>query len=153
MVKVKKPAVPAQSSGKEGVKKSKSRSAKAGLKLSVSRVHANIKNEHIIERIGMGAPVFMAAVLEYVASEVITLASEHTTEAKRKRIMPEDISKAIRCDGELHKLMEGFCIFTGDKYRPEEIALAITCKEDAKKKKAEKEARKAAQAERKAAEK
>ena len=132
-------------------KKSESRSKKAGLKLSVSRVHRAIKNAGVIERIGMGAPVFMTAVIEYVASEVISLAADATKRAKRKRILPEDISQAIRADPELHKLMEGFRVFTGDKYSSGEIAGAILCKEDAARKKKEKAEREAAKAAAKAA--
>ena len=152
MVKSKKSdAQPAQDGVDAGIKKSTSRSAKAGLTLSVSRVHRDIKEAGVIERIGMGAPVFMAAVLQYVVSEVITLAAENTTEAKRKRIMPEDISLAIRADPELNKLMEGFRIFSGDKFRPTEVAHEITCEEDVKRKKKEKEARAQAKAAAKAA--
>lgn len=127
-------------------KKSTSRSAKAGLTLSVSRVHRELRESGAIDRIGMGAPVFLTAVLEYVVTEVISLAAESTTESKRKRIMPEDISHAIRSDPELHKLLEGFRIFTGDKFRPTELAHEITCKEDVERKKADKAAKLAAKA-------
>ncbi len=148
MAKTKKAESPPAQDGVEGAikKKIESRSKKAGLTLSVSRIHRDIKDAGVIERIGNGAPVFMAAVIEYVISEIIQLSAENTTEAKRKRIMPEDISLAIRADPELHKLMEGFRIFGGDKFTPKELGHEITCEEDAKRKKAAKEARKAAKA-------
>ena len=135
--KIKKPAV--------------SRSEKAVLKLSVSRVHRQLKDSGAIERIGINAPVFMAAVLQYVATEVIEMAAENTTQAKRKRIMPEDISQAIRSDPELHKAMEGFRMFTGDKHSALELFNAITCEHDKKRKKEKDEAAKAAKEAAKAA--
>jgi histone H2A len=51
-------------------KKSTSRSAKAGLQFPVGRVHRHLKLGRYAQRIGAGAPVYMAAVLEYLAAEV-----------------------------------------------------------------------------------
>ena len=51
-------------------KKSTSRSAKAGLQFPVGRVHRHLKIGRYAQRIGAGAPVYMAAVLEYLAAEV-----------------------------------------------------------------------------------
>ena len=46
-------------------KKATSRSAKAGLQFPVGRVHRHIKLGRYATRIGAGAPVYLAAVLEY----------------------------------------------------------------------------------------
>lgn len=51
-------------------KKATSRSAKAGLQFPVGRVHRHLKIGRYAQRIGAGAPVYMAAVLEYLAAEV-----------------------------------------------------------------------------------
>ena len=52
-------------------KKATSRSAKAGLQFPVGRVHRHIKLGRYASRIGAGAPVYLAAVLEYMAAEVL----------------------------------------------------------------------------------
>ena len=51
-------------------KKATSRSAKAGLQFPVGRVHRHIKLGRYATRIGAGAPVYLAAVLEYRISVV-----------------------------------------------------------------------------------
>ena len=55
-------------------KKATSRSAKAGLQFPVGRVHRHMKLGKYSSRIGAGAPVYLAAVLEYMAAEVLELA-------------------------------------------------------------------------------
>ena len=57
-------------------KKATSRSAKAGLQFPVGRVHRHMKLGKYASRIGAGAPVYLAAVLEYMAAEVLELAYE-----------------------------------------------------------------------------
>ena len=51
-----------------GGKKSVSRSAKAGLQFPVGRVARYLKKGKYANRIGAGAPVYLAAVLEYIAA-------------------------------------------------------------------------------------
>ena len=57
--------------GKAAAHKSVSRSAKAGLQFPVGRVARYLKVGRYCERVGAGAPVYLAAVLEYLAAEVI----------------------------------------------------------------------------------
>ncbi|CAI0468067.1 unnamed protein product [Linum tenue] len=54
-------------------KKSTTRSTKAGLQFPVGRVARFLKTGKYAERVGAGAPVYLAAVLEYLAAEVIFL--------------------------------------------------------------------------------
>ena len=49
-----------------------SRSQKAGLEFPVSRVARYLKAGRYAKRVGSGAPVYLAAVLEYLAAEVNT---------------------------------------------------------------------------------
>lgn len=51
-------------------KKSVTRSVKAGLQFPVGRIGRFLKNGRYAKRVGTGAPVYLAAVLEYLAAEV-----------------------------------------------------------------------------------
>lgn len=51
-------------------KKPVSRSVKAGLQFPVGRIGRYLKKGRYSERVGTGAPVYLAAVLEYLAAEV-----------------------------------------------------------------------------------
>ena len=55
-----------------GAKKATSRSSKAGLQFPVGRIARFLKAGKYAERVGAGAPVYLAAVLEYLAAEVVT---------------------------------------------------------------------------------
>ena len=55
-----------------------SKQAKAGLTLPVSRINRTMKASSGAKRIGGSAPVYMTAVLEYVAAEILELAGNHT---------------------------------------------------------------------------
>jgi histone H2A len=56
--------------GKTKGSKSISRSQKAGLQFPVGRIARFLKAGKYAERVGAGAPVYLAAVLEYLAAEV-----------------------------------------------------------------------------------
>ena len=81
----------------------KSRSAKAGLTFPVGRLHRMIKMGRYAPRTGSGAPVFMAAVLEYVVAELLGLAGNAARDGKKSRIIPRHIQLAIKNDEELNK--------------------------------------------------
>ena len=51
--------------------KSKSRSTRAGLQFPVGRIHRLLRKGNYAERVGAGAPVYLAAVMEYLAAEVL----------------------------------------------------------------------------------
>ena len=52
-------------------KKPVSRSVKAGLQFPVGRIGRYLKKGRYSQRVGTGAPVYLAAVLEYLAAEVM----------------------------------------------------------------------------------
>nr|CAD7616371.1 unnamed protein product [Timema genevievae] len=62
--------------------KSKSRSSRAGLQFPVGRIHHLLRKGNYAERVGSGAPVYHAAVMEYLAAEVLELATQHVTTRK-----------------------------------------------------------------------
>ena len=98
--------------GKTG-KKAVSRSAKAGLQFPVGRVARYLKAGKYATRVGAGAPVYLAAVLEYLAAEVLELAGNASRDNKKTRIVPRHIQLAIRNDEELSKLLGTVTIASG----------------------------------------
>ena len=64
-------------------------------------------------RIGAGAPVYLAAVLEYMAAEVLELAGNACRDNKKKRVTPRHLVLAIRNDEELNKFLGGVTIAAG----------------------------------------
>jgi histone H2A len=113
-------------------KKAVSRSAKAGLQFPVGRIARYLKAGKYASRVGAGAPVYLAAVLEYLAAEVLELAGNASRDNKKTRcvaaprvfaraarpaapaharaaaafsIVPRHIQLAIRNDEELSKLL------------------------------------------------
>ena len=60
--------------GKSGTStKAVSRSQRAGLQFPVGRIARYLKRGKYSERVAAGAPVYLAAVLEYLAAEVLEL--------------------------------------------------------------------------------
>ena len=93
--------------------KSKSRSSRAGLQFPVGRIHRHLRKGNYAERIGAGAPVYLAAVMEYLAAEVLELAGNAARDNKKTRIIPRHLQLAIRNDEELNKLLSGVTIAQG----------------------------------------
>ena len=93
--------------------KAKTRSARAGLQFPVGRVHRLMRKGNYSERIGAGAPVYLAAVMEYLAAEILELAGNAARDNKKQRINPRHLQLAIRNDEELNKLLAGVTIAQG----------------------------------------
>ena len=94
--------------GKQGGKaraKAKTRSSRAGLQFPVGRVHRLLRKGNYAERVGAGAPVYLAAVLEYLTAEFLELAGNAARDNKKTRIIPRHLQLAIRNDEELNKLL------------------------------------------------
>ena len=99
--------------GKASSARPVSRSQKAGLQFPVGRIARHMRAGRFAERVGAGAPVYAAAVLEYLAAEVLELAGNAAKEDKKSRVAPRHIQLAIRHDDELSKLMGGTTIANG----------------------------------------
>ena len=93
--------------------KSSSRSSKAGLQFPVGRIARYMRNGSNVSRVGGGAPVYMAAILEYLAAEILELAGNAARDNKRKRIVPRHIQLAIRNDEELSNLLGDVTVAQG----------------------------------------
>ncbi|RNA05445.1 histone H2A [Brachionus plicatilis] len=68
--------------------KGKTRSSRAGLQFPVGRIHRLLRKGHYAERVGAGAPVYLAAVLEYLSAEILELAGNAARDNKKTRIIP-----------------------------------------------------------------
>jgi histone H2A len=90
-----------------GKNKKISNAQKAGLIFSPSRVRS-VLEEHLIDykmdfRISSTAPVYLAAVLEYLITELLDLASGAID--SRKTIHVKDIKRAIEEDDEISRTL------------------------------------------------
>ena len=91
----------------------KTKSARAGLQFPVARVHRLLKRGNYSKKTGTGAAIYLAAVMEYLAAEILELAGNAARDNKRKRVVPRHLLLAIRNDEELNKLLQGVTISQG----------------------------------------
>ena len=98
--------------GKSG-KKATSKSSKAGLQFPVGRIGRFLKKGKYATRVGAGAPVYLAAILEYLTAEILELAGNAARDNKKTRIVPRHIQLAVRNDEELNKLFGSVTIAQG----------------------------------------
>ena len=88
--------------GRKGGSKKKpvTKSVKAGLQFPVGKLSRYLKNGRYAKRVGIRAPIFLAAVLEYLAAEVLELAGNAARDNKKNRIIPHHIQLSVRNDNE-----------------------------------------------------
>jgi histone H2A len=89
-----------------------SQSKRSGLQFPVGRI-SRLMKEVLKQRVGKGAPVYLAAVLEYLCAEILELAGNAARDNKRTRIIPRHIMLAVRNDEELHTLLYHVSIAEG----------------------------------------
>ena len=100
--------------GGRGEKKtSTTASAKAGLQFPVGRIGRYLRQGKYATRMGAGAPVYLAAVLEYLCAEILELAGNAARDNKKSRIVPRHITLAVKNDEELNRLLGGVTIASG----------------------------------------
>ncbi|XP_039551147.1 histone H2A, sperm [Pimephales promelas] len=94
-------------------KTSMTRSSRAGLQFPVGRIERLLRKGNYASRIGSGAAVYLAAVLEYMCAEVLELAGNASRDNKKRRIAPRHILLGVRNDEELNTLLGGVTISEG----------------------------------------
>ena len=123
------PAKGGRGKGKQSASRPQSRAMRAGLQFPVGRLARFLKQGRYSSRVGAGAPVYLAAVLEYLAAEVLELAGNAAKDSKKSRIVPRHIQLAVRNDEELAKLMRNTAIAAGGVLPNIHVALIPTRKE------------------------
>merc|ERR1712176_452824 len=114
--------------------KSMTRSSRAGVQFPVGRIARYMRHGGYAKRIGAGAPVYVAAVLEYLCAELLELAGNAARDNKKQRIIPRHIQLAVRNDEELNKLL-GDVTITGGGVLPNIHAVLLPASKKNKKKK------------------
>jgi len=94
-------------------KGSQSKSSRAGLVFPVGRIHRILKEKYHGFRIQAGAPVYLAAVLEYLCAEILELSGNAARDNKLHRIVPRHIYLAVRGDEELDRMLARVTIANG----------------------------------------
>lgn len=87
-------------------------SSRAGLSFPVGRVRRLLR-ESAKCRIGQGASIYLAAVLEYLSAEILELSGNAARDLQLKRIIPRHITLAVRGDEELDILFNSAVIYQG----------------------------------------
>lgn len=85
--------------------KAKYRSSRAGLQFPVSRIHRFLRKGKYSKRLSADAPVYLAAVLEYLTAEILELAGYVAHDHKKVRINPYHLKLAIHNDEELNTML------------------------------------------------
>ena len=85
--------------------------APMGSIIKISRIARYQKAGRYAKAIGAGSPIYLAAVLEYIAQEILELARAEAIQQKKKRVNPDHIVKAISKDPELQHFLRDakFC--------------------------------------------
>eukprot|EP00929_Paragymnodinium_shiwhaense_P107720 TRINITY_DN74091_c0_g1_i1.p1 TRINITY_DN74091_c0_g1~~TRINITY_DN74091_c0_g1_i1.p1 ORF type:complete len:195 (+),score=54.35 TRINITY_DN74091_c0_g1_i1:314-898(+) len=100
---------------REGVRKEHNvrKEQLAGLVFPVSRFTRALRRGGYAKRVGVGASVYITAVVEYIIAEILELAGNVAKEHKKQRITPRHLQLAIRNDEELGKFLEKVTIASG----------------------------------------
>ncbi|XP_072705712.1 LOW QUALITY PROTEIN: uncharacterized protein [Ciconia boyciana] len=98
---------PSKGSEAKAKKSRSSRSSRAGLLFPVSRVDRQLRRGHFAERFGARAPVYLAAVLQWVTHKTMDVAGKISKKSKQQRISPSHLQMAVQKSSALRQLLRG----------------------------------------------
>lgn len=87
-----------------------------------------MRKARVAARIGAGAPIYLAGVMEYLSAEILELAGNAAKDNKKTRITPRHIQLAVKNDEELSKLLGHVTIASGGVLPNVNAALTVTKK-------------------------
>lgn len=79
----------------------------------IQRVRRHLIEHNFANRIARDTPIALIAVLEYLTTELLTLAAKIAIKSKANRITPRHIQLAIRLDSEFDELLQWTTIADG----------------------------------------
>jgi len=82
-------------------------SSRAGLNFPVSRIHRLHSKRHRCRRVQTRASVYMAAVMEFLAAEILEMSGNVARENGDQRIVSHDVQTAVSNDKEFTRLLSG----------------------------------------------
>uniref|UniRef100_A0A914GW83 Histone H2A n=1 Tax=Globodera rostochiensis TaxID=31243 RepID=A0A914GW83_GLORO len=95
-------------------KRRRSRSSRAGLLFPVGRIHRFLrKDRRFARRVSECAPVYLAAVLQYLVAEVLELAGDAARNDESTRVNPRHVQRVVHNDKELNQLFSGVILAQG----------------------------------------
>ena len=97
--------MPGKQRGRRPGQKAVSMSSRCDLIFPAGRMNRKLKQGRYSLMTGKGGGIYMAAVLEYLAHEILELAGNASHQAKKKTISPRHLMLAMRNDEELNKLV------------------------------------------------
>lgn len=104
----------------------KTKSARANLVLPVARVQTIIRKLLPSQRLQSATPIVTAAILEYLAKEIISAAGNVVRKDGRKRITPMHLWKGIREDDDLNVLCGNIQGSSGNHFAASTTTVATT---------------------------
>tara|TARA_B100000902_G_C26904978_1_gene714001 strand:- start:180 stop:632 length:453 start_codon:yes stop_codon:yes gene_type:complete len=126
-----------------------SRQRKAGVTISIARVHKQMRKSAVADQISSKAPLYVAAAIEKVLSTILEQATENVRngqrtqkgELKTKRVINGDIIAAVRSNPDLARLFSGFAFSShAPANKPIRFILSAPQQEKRKKDKEKREA-------------
>ncbi|GAB0177403.1 histone H2A-beta, sperm-like [Grus japonensis] len=96
---------PSEGSEAKAKKSRSSRASRAGLLFSVSRVDRQLRRGRFAERFGARAPVYLAAVLQWVTHKTMDVAGKISKKSKQQRISPSHLQTAVQKNSVLKQLL------------------------------------------------
>ena len=121
-------AAKGKAKGKASGHKQVSRSARAGLSFPVGRIARLLRNGRYSQRVGLGAPIYLAAVLEYLVAELLEVSVMVVRENKKNRIIPRYIFLGLKEDEEFNKLFQ-HTLITASGVKPDAKHAKVAAKD------------------------